>query len=166
MVKLSVFVVKNERFNMFKFLGSLAVVLGLVSPVLATHCNQRIVERVVVQDYGYQNIQAVVLVPHQNVVRERVIQNYDAQPVIERVVVQNVVDYPVVEKVVVRERVRNRPVANLVQAIVETPVRVIDRVQNRQRVRVRNRVVEKQVVVENVKVERVIQRNFQRVRGY
>jgi hypothetical protein len=134
---------------MFKFLATLIVGLALVTPSFATHCDNRVVERIVVNDYGYNDVQALVLVPHQNFVVERVIQNYDYQPAVQ-----------VVERIVERERIVNRP------KVVE---RVVQRVQDRP-VRVRQKIVKKNVVVEQVvevqKVQKVRSRNVQRVRGY
>lgn len=121
-------------------------VFALAMPVYATHCNERVVQRVV-QDYDYSyNVENVVLVPHQKFVRrEFVVQNYDYQPR----VVERVVDYDYQPRVVERVRVVERQVHR--PKVVE---RVVDRVVNRPRVRVqvRNRVVERSV---DVKVQRV-----------
>jgi uncharacterized membrane protein len=143
---------------MFKFLGSLALIFALTVPSFATgHCNQRIVERVIANDYGY-NAQAIVLVPHQNFVVERIVQDYDYQPVTQ-----------IVERIVQRERVVNRPhvVERVVQAPAKVVERVVERVQERP-VRVRQKIVKRNVVVrEEVQVQKVIKnRNVQRIRTY
>lgn len=139
---------------MFKVLGSLLAVLALCTPTAyATHCNvrDRVVERVRVfddYDYGVQRVR--VLVPHQKLVVERVLEGYDAQPV-------------VVERVVERQRILNDyPVQRVVERVVDVPRKVVERVVERVRrpLRVRERVVEKKVV----EVQRIKNRNLVRER--
>ena len=137
---------------MLKVFGALLAVLALCTPVAnATHCNvrARVVERVVVNDYDYGVQQVRVLVPHNELVVERVFQGYDLQPV-------------VVEKVIERQRVVNRPVQRVVERVVSAPLNVVERVVERVRrpVRIRQRVVEKQVV----EVQRIKNRNVVRER--
>jgi hypothetical protein len=141
---------------MFKFLATLIVGFALVTPSFATHCDSRVVERIVVNDYGYNDVQALVLVPHQNFVRERVVLGYDYQPAVQ-----------VVERIVERERVVDHK-PRIVERVVQAPVKVVERVRERVQdrpVRVRQKIVKKNVVVrEEIVVERVKSR--QRVRGY
>lgn len=142
---------------MFKFLATLIVGFALVTPSFATHCDNRVVERIVVNDYGYNDVQALVLVPHQNFVRERVISNYDYQPAVQ-----------VVERIVVREQINDHHRANVRQRVFQAPAKVVERVVERVQdrpVRVRQKIVKKNIVVrEEIVVERVKSR--QRVRGY
>lgn len=123
---------------MFKLLGSMFVALVLITPTFATHCNQRVVQRVVVNDYDYVNqVQAVVLVPHVKLQQEYIVQNLDYNP---KVVVR--------ERVI--ERVKSQPVREVTKVVASVPVNVIERLRDRPRLRVRQKVVEKQVIVQEV----------------
>lgn len=143
---------------MFKIFGTVLAIVALCVPVAyATHCNNRVVERVRVfeqADYAYQydNIQAVVLVPHQKLQAEYVLSGYDYQPQVQ-----------FVEKRI--ERVRRQPVRNTIEKVVEVPAKVVQRFRDRPRLQVREKVVVKEVIVKeqvrdrNVKRVRVIQNN-------
>lgn len=144
---------------MFKFLGSLAVVLALVVPSYATHCGaDQVVERIV-SDYHYNDVEAVVLVPHAKLVNRLEVRGYDYQPQVVERIVERIEDYPTNElKIVERQVVRRQPVRDTVERVEKVVKKVVQ-----PKVRVRQRVVKKEIV-EVQKVQKVRSRNFERVR--